>query len=150
MFRIPLITLALASISASPAGFDFGPASSVASVKGSGTVTFGSSVEHITVNATGNTGRATFQDRAAGGNFNGQIEINCVNVVGKTATVSGLVTHANDKTLIGKEGVFQIVDNGKRSDLATIINFHDPGTSTDCRAGEFDLSPVKGDFTVQS
>lgn len=151
MFRIPLITLALASISVGPLGPDAGSVGAVASVKGNGTVTFGSSVEHITVNATGNTGRATFQDRAAGGNFNGQIDVNCVNVVGKTATVSGIVTHANDKTLIGKEGVFQVVDNGGRSqDFASIINFHDPGTSTDCRAGEFDLAPVKGDFTVQS
>ncbi|HEY4733509.1 MAG TPA: hypothetical protein VIH53_03075 [Gemmatimonadaceae bacterium] len=138
MIRTSLFTLALASI-----------LPSAASVSGSGTVTFGTSVEHITVNATGNSGRATFQDKAAGGNVNGQIDINCVNVVGNTATVSGLVTHSNKKSMIGMEGVFQIVDNGK-SDLATIINFHQPGTSTDCRGGEFDLSPVKGDFTVRS
>ena len=119
------------------------------SVNGNGTVTFGSSVEHITVSALGNSGRATFNDRAAGGNFNGQINVNCVNVVGNTATVSGIVTHANKKDLVGKEGVFQVVDNGNRgSDMASIINFHDPGTSTDCRGGEFDLAPVKGNFTV--
>ena len=119
------------------------------SVSGNGTITFGSSVEHITVRASGNSGRATFNDRAAGGNFNGQIDVNCVNIVGNTATVSGIVTHANKKDLVGKEGVFQVVDNGNRgSDMASIINFHDPGTSTDCRAGEFDLAPVKGNFTV--
>lgn len=120
-----------------------------ASVSGNGTVTFGSSVEHITVRASGNSGRATFNDKAAGGNFNGQINVNCVNIVGNTATVSGIVTHANKKDLVGKEAVFQVVDNGKRgSDMASIINFHDPGTSTDCRGGEFDLAPVKGNFTV--
>ncbi len=120
------------------------------SVNGSGTVTFGSSVEHISVNASGNSGRATFQDKAAGGNFNGQINVNCVNIVGSTATVSGIVTHANKKDLVGKEAVFQVVDNGSRgSDMASIINFHDPGTSTDCRGGEFDLAPVKGNFTVR-
>ena len=119
------------------------------SVSGSGTVTFGSSVEHITVSARGNSGRATFNDKAAGGNFNGQINVNCVNIVGNTATVSGIVTHANKKDLVGKEAVFQVVDNGSRgSDMASIINFHDPGTSTDCTAGEFDLAPVKGNFTV--
>ena len=120
------------------------------SVSGNGTVTFGTSVEHITVRASGNSGRATFNDKAAGGNFNGQISVNCVNIVGNTATVSGIVTQANKKDLIGKEGVFQVVDNGSRgSDMASIINFHDPGTSTDCRGGEFDLAPVKGDFTVR-
>ena len=121
-----------------------------ASVNGSGTITFGSSVEHISVSASGNSGRVTFEDKAAGGNFNGQIQVNCVNVVGNTATVSGIVTHSNKKELIGQEGVFQVVDNGSRgSDLASIINFHTPGTSTDCRAGEFDVAPVKGSFTVR-
>ena len=135
MFRASFLTVALASIAGS--------------VNGSGTVTFGSSVEHISVSVSGSSGRATFQDRAAGGNVNGQIAINCVNVVGNTATLSGLVTHSNKKSMIGQEGVFRIVDNGRRTDLASIINFHQPGTSTDCNAGEFDVAPVKGDFTVR-
>ena len=118
-------------------------------MNGSGTVTFGSSVEHISVSVSGSSGRATFQDRAAGGNVNGQIAINCVNIAGNTATLSGLVTHSNKKSMIGQEGVFRIVDNGRRTDLASIINFHQPGTSTDCNAGEFDVAPVKGDFTVR-
>jgi len=134
MFRT-LIALALTSL--------------VAGVKGSGTITFGSSVEHISVSVSGRSGRATFEDKAAGGNVNGQIDIKCVNIVGNTATMSGLVTHSNSKSLIGSEGVFRIVDNGKRADMASLINFHQPGTSTDCTAGEFDLAPVKGDFTIQ-
>lgn len=139
MFPVSIFTVAIAVVVAA-----------AASVNGSGTVTFGSSVEHITVSASGNSGRATFNDKAAGGNFNGQIRVNCVNVVGSTATVSGIVTHANKKDLVGKEAVFQVVDNGSRgSDMASIINFHDPGTSTDCRGGEFDLAPVKGNFTVR-
>ncbi|MFL5464909.1 MAG: hypothetical protein ACJ8AC_12835 [Gemmatimonadaceae bacterium] len=136
MFWISIVTLALASLAAS--------------VNGSGTVTFGSSVEHISVNVSGTSGRVTFEDKAAGGNVNGQIDINCVSVAGNTATLSGLVTHSNNKSLIGQEGVFRIVDNGRRTDMASIINFHEPGTSTDCNAGEFDLAPVKGDFTVGS
>jgi len=135
MFRASFLTVALASIAGS--------------VNGSGTVTFGSSVEHISVSVSGSSGRATFQDRAAGGNVNGQIAINCVNIAGNTATLSGLVTHSNKKSMIGQEGVFRIVDNGRRTDMASIINFHQPGTSTDCNAGEFDVAPVKGDFTVR-
>src|SRR5438477_11853236 len=135
MFRMSLLTVALASVAAS--------------VNGSGTITFGSSVEHISVNASGSSGRAEFEDKAAGGNVNGQIAINCVSVVGNTATLSGLVTHSNRKSIIGSEGVFRIVDNGRRSDMASLINFHQPGTSTDCNAGEFDLAPVKGNFTIR-
>ena len=138
MFPISISTIAIALLVAA-----------AGSVSGSGTVTFGSSVEHITVRASGNSGRATFEDKAAGGNVSGQINVNCVNVVGSTATVSGIVTHSNRKDLVGQEGVFQVVDNGSRgSDMASIINFHQPGTSTDCTGGEFDLSPVKGNFTV--
>jgi len=138
MFRISILPLALLA--------------AATSVNGSGTITFGSSVEHITVRASGGSGRANFQDKAAGGNVNGQIKINCVNIVGSTATLSGLVTHSNKKSMIGQEGVFRIVDNGSKKstpDMASLINFHQPGTSTDCNAGEFDLAPVKGDFTVR-
>jgi hypothetical protein len=144
MFR-PLATLAIASFTAAAAS----------SVTGSGTITFGSSVEHISVNAsagaspTAGSGRVTFEDKAAGGNVNGQITVNCVTIAGNTATISGTVTHSNDKSLIGSEGVFQVVDNGNRADLASIINFHQVGVGTNCTSGEFDLSPVKGNFTIQ-
>jgi len=124
----------------------------LASVNGSGTITFGSSVEHLSVSVSGSSGRATFEDKAAGGNVNGQININCVNIAGNTATLSGLVTHSNKKSMIGQEGVFRIVDNGSKKaapDMASLINFHQPGTSTDCNAGEFDLTPVKGNFTIR-
>jgi hypothetical protein len=145
MFRPSLVTLAIASFTMT----------SASSVKGSGTITFGSSVEHISVTATAGatatsgSGRATFEDKAAGGNVNGQISINCVNIAGTTATLSGIVTHSNKKSQIGSEGVFQIVDNGKKSDLASLINFHQPGIGTNCTSGEFDLAPVKGDFTIR-
>ena len=141
MFRTNLTAFALASLSAF-----------ASSVNGSGTITFGSSVEHITVRVSGSSGRATFEDKAAGGNVNGQLNINCVSIVGNTATLSGLVTHSNKKSMVGQEGVFRIVDNGNKKatpDMATLINFHQPGTSTDCNAGEFDLTPVKGNFTIQ-
>jgi hypothetical protein len=162
MFRTSLVTLALVSFTVACERGPTSPtlaasrsalvvASSGSSVSGSGTITFGTSVEHISVSTSGNTGRATFQDKAAGGNVNGQIDINCVNIVGNTATLSGIVTHSNDQSLVGSEAVFQVVDNGDGTvpDFASLINFHEPGTGTDCAAGEFDLSPVKGNFTVQ-
>ena len=139
MFPLSLLGFAVAAI-----------AVAASSVNGSGTIRFGQSVEHISVSASGNSGRATFEDKAAGGNVNGQISIRCVTVVGNTATLSGLVTHSNKKSMIGQEAVFQIVDNGNRgSDMASLINFHTPGTGTDCTSGEFDLTPVKGNFTVR-
>jgi hypothetical protein len=138
MFRIPLFAPALAFF--------------LASVDGSGTITFGSSVEHISVSVNGTSGTAHFEDKAAGGNVNGQIAINCVQVVGNQATLSGLVTHSNKEAMIGQEGVFRIVDNGSKkdaTDMASLINFHQPGVGSDCNSGEFDLSPVKGNFTIR-
>ena len=50
MYWISIVALAVASLAAS--------------VKGSGTITFGSSVEHISVNVSGRSGRASFEDRS--------------------------------------------------------------------------------------
>ena len=50
------------------------------SVTGSGTISFGSSVEHVTVHTSGSSGRATFNDRTASGNVNGSIDVNCVRI----------------------------------------------------------------------
>ena len=164
MSRASLVTLAFASLTFA---CDRGPTSTTGivpldaraaatsgpSVNGAGTVSVpGGSTEHITVNVEGQSGRATFQDKAAGGNFNGQIDVNCVVYAGNTATISGIVTHSNDRSLIGREAVFQIVDNGNGAvpDFASLINFHDVGTGSDCTVPEeFDLLPVKGNFTVQ-
>lgn len=122
------------------------------SVSGSGTITYGTSVEHISVTTSGNSGRATFEDKAAGGNFNGQIDINCVNIVGNTATLSGIVTHNNTPSLIGQQATFTIIDSGDGStapDFASLINFYAVGTGPDCTVTqEFDTTPVKGNFTV--
>src|SRR2546429_4372205 len=83
------------------------------SVTGSGTISFGASVEHVTVNTSGSSGRATFNDRTVSGNVNGSIDVNCVRIVGNEATISGIVTHSNRKSIQGFEGLFQIRDNGK-------------------------------------
>ncbi len=127
------------------------------SVKGSGTINFGASVEHVTVNTSGSSGRATFNDRTVSGNVNGSIDVNCVRVVGNEATISGIVTHSNRKSIQGFEGLFQIRDNGNGRgsksagpDMMSPVLFHAVGTGSNCQVpGEFDLAPVKGDFTVQ-
>ena len=130
----------------------------VSSVKGSGTINFGASTEHYTINTTGSSGRVTFNDRTVSGNVNGTIAVNCVRIVGNEATISGIVTHSNRKSIEGFEGLLQIRDNGKGRgngknggpDMGSPILFHAVGTGSDCSVpGEFDLVPVKGDFTVQ-
>lgn len=128
----------------------------VSSVKGSGTINFGASTEHYTINTTGSSGRVTFNDRTVSGNVNGTIAVNCVRIAGNEATISGIVTHSNRKSLEGFEGLLQIRDNGKGRggdagpDMGSPILFHAVGTGSDCSVpGEFDLVPVKGDFTVQ-
>jgi hypothetical protein len=127
------------------------------SVKGSGTINFGASVEHYSINTSGSSGRVTFNDKTVSGNVNGTINVNCVRVVGNEATISGIVTHSNRKSIQGFEGLLQIRDNGKGrggkdsgSDMGSPILFHAVGTGSDCQVpGEFDLVPVKGDFTIQ-
>jgi hypothetical protein len=123
------------------------------SVTGGGTITFGASVEHVSVNVRGLSGRATFHDKAAGGNFSGQIEIDCVRIVGNEATLSGIVTHSNDPSLEGLEALFQLRDNGEGAsgpDFMSPVLFHEVGIGPNCLVpSEFDLVPVKGNFTVR-
>jgi hypothetical protein len=171
MLRGSLAALALASVAVACDGTPTTPTSpsdarplsdlplaastSGPSVTGAGTITFGASEEHVSVNVFGTSGHAVFHDKAAGGTFNGQIDINCVRIVGNEATLSGIVTHSNDESLEGFEALFQIRDNGdgrKGSvpDVMSPILFHAVGTGPDCLIpGEFDLAPVKGDFKVQ-
>lgn len=162
----------------------------VSSVKGSGTINFGASVEHYSINTSGSSGRVTFNDRTVSGNVNGTIQVNCVRIAGNEATISGIVTHSNRKSIEGFEGLLQIRDNGaarggndkpdkakgkddkygekdgrdkdddkdkgkgnprdRGTDMASPILFHAVGTGSNCQIpGEFDLVPVKGDFTIR-
>jgi hypothetical protein len=125
------------------------------SVTGSGTITFGASVERVSVDVQGFSGRARFHDKTASGTVNGTIEINCVRYLGNEATLSGIVTHSNRKELEGFEALFQIRDNGEASgkgpgpDFMSPVLFHEVGIGPNCQVpSEFDLAPVDGDFTV--
>jgi hypothetical protein len=125
----------------------------VASASGSGHIRFGSSHEHISFSAVKNddgtvSGHAVVADQTASGHVTLHIEINCLNVIGNVAIVSGIVTKSNREELVGFEGVFQVVDNGEGNDppdLMSLVNLHEVGVGTDCTVpAEFDLAPIEG------
>jgi hypothetical protein len=171
MLRSSLMTLVLASLTLACDGGATNPLSPTdtrdgadviraaaaggPSVTGGGTITFGASEEHVSVSAFGTSGRAQFHDKTVSGNVNGHVEINCVRIVGNEATLSGIVTHSNDPTIEGFEALFQIRDNDRSAasgpDFMSPVLLHEVGIGPNCLVpSEFDLAPVKGNFTVRS
>ena len=152
MKRVIVLAAAVAAIGAGAA-----TAAVLASASGSGHILFGANNEFITFNATRQsdgtvTGTAVVHDVSAG--VTAKIDVNCLNVVGNTATISGIVTSSNEPTLVGFEGIFQVVDNGEGGnappDFMSLANFYAVGTGVDCSVpSEFDLVPVNGNFHVQ-
>jgi hypothetical protein len=121
----------------------------ISSASGSGHILFGTNEEFITFSAENDangtaTGMAVVHDVTAG--VTAKIDVNCLNVVGNVATISGIVTKSNEPTLVGFEGVFQVVDNGEGGsspDLMSLANFHEVGVGSDCSVpAEFDLAPL--------
>lgn len=113
----------------------------VASASGSGHITFGSSQERISFNAARNddgtaTGSAQVVDDTASGVVRFHVDVNCLNVFGNVAIVSGLVTSSNVEALLGMEAVFEVVDNGEGAgdppDLMSLVDLHTPGVGADC------------------
>lgn len=133
--------------------FQEGPHAAGPAVTGGGTITFGASKEHVSVAVFGTSGHAQFHDNTVSGNVNGHVEINCVRIVGNEATLSGIVTHSNDPTIEGFEALFQIRDNdegGSGPDFMSPVLLHEVGIGPDCLVpSEFDLAPVKGNFSVR-
>ena len=124
-------------------------AAAISSASGSGHIVFGATQEFITFSAKRDasgtaSGTAVVHDVTAG--VTAKIDVNCLNVVGNTATISGIVTQSSDPTLEGFESVFQVVDNGEGNgvpDLMSLANFHEVGVGNDCSLpGEFDLVPL--------
>ena len=144
---------ALALATAAPAA-----AAAGASASGSGTVLFGNTIEHIAFTAqqltgTAATGEATIIDASAGVRV--RVDVNCLNVIGNYAIVSGVVTQSSDPTAVpvGSEAIFAVVDSGQGvgRDFASIANFYAVGTGVDCSVpSEFDLVPVNGNFRVEA
>lgn len=129
----------------------------VGSASGSGTITFGNSREHISFDAARAddgtvTGEAFVVDNTVEGLVRFRIVVNCLNVMGNVAIVSGLVTSSTDESLVGMEGVFEVVDTGPGGgtrDQMSLVNLHEPGVGSDCTVpSEFDLVPVDGNITV--
>jgi hypothetical protein len=143
---------ALALATAAPA------AAAGASASGSGTVLFGNTIEHIAFTAqqlagTAATGQATIIDASAGVRV--RVDVNCLNVIGNYAIVSGVVTQSSDPAAVpvGSEAIFAVVDSGQGGgrDFASIANFYAVGTGVDCSVpSEFDLVPVNGNFRVEA
>ena len=137
----------------------FAQATVLHSAQGSGHIQFGANSEFITFNAVQHadgtvTGNATVHDVSAG--VTARIDVNCLNVVANTATISGVVTRSSDPTAVppGFEGIFQVVDGGEGKDsvdFMSFANFFAVGTGNDCTVpGEFDLLPVdQGNIQVQ-
>ena len=144
---------AIALVTAAPAA-----AAAGASASGSGTVRFGNTIEHIAFSAHqlagfAATGEATIIDASAGVRVH--VDVNCLNVIGNYAIVSGVVTQSSDPTAVpvGSEAIFAVVDSGEGStrDFASIANFYAVGTGVDCSVpSEFDLVPVNGNFRVEA
>jgi hypothetical protein len=129
-----------------------------ASASGSGTARFGSTIEHIAFSAqqvagTAATGEARINDASAGVRVT--VDVNCLNVIGNYAIVSGTVQTSSDEALVpvGSEAIFAVVDNGQGQtrDLMSIANFYAVGTGVDCSVpSEFDLVPANGNFRVEA
>lgn len=77
-------------------------------------------------------GMAEVDNRSVGEMF--QIDVDCLNVVGDTAIVSGVFTRHTDEHAIGLTGVFAVVDGGEgaghSTDLITQVFFFPPGIVT--------------------
>ena len=102
---------------------------------------------HVTFGATHENGNAEVNDATAG--VRAHIDVNCLNVIGNYAIVSGVVTRSNDPTLVGDEAAFAVQDNGEGAkappDLMSIVNFYNVGVGPDCRVlSEYDLVPLEG------
>jgi hypothetical protein len=129
-----------------------------ASASGSGTAKFGNTIEHIAFSAqqvagTEATGEAMINDATAGVRVT--VDVNCLNVIGNYAIVSGVVRTSSDETLVpvGSEAIFAVVDNGQGQtrDFMSIANFYAVGVGPDCSVpSEFDLVPANGNFRVEA
>jgi hypothetical protein len=127
----------------------------VASATGSGQFHVSGDLRTFTFNATadssGNTtGQTQGFNRNAGIKWHGTI--NCLNVVGNVATMSGVVTDITpglgSPFVVGSNIVFQVIDNGEGSnappDLISLTFFFGPGPPQPCTGlGIFATIPIE-------
>jgi hypothetical protein len=89
------------------------------------------------------TGRAQVDNRAIDEMF--QLRLDCMNVAGSIAIVSGVITRHTDVHAIGLTGIFAVQDSGEGSagppDLVTQVFFFRPGVVTCADLGPADAAP---------
>lgn len=94
------------------------------------------------------TGQATLHKRATT-LFFAKVDVNCLNVVGNTATASGVVTNSSNSDAIGLVALFRVTDNGEgqgnTSDQISGLYFDAPDSGTDCHYPDFlPQVPIEG------
>jgi hypothetical protein len=127
-----------------------------ASASGSGTALFGNTIEHIAFTAqqvTGTTAIGEAMINNASAHVRVHVDVNCLNVIGNFAIVSGIVRTSSDEDLVpaGWQAIFAVIDNGpgRDRDFMSIANFYTVGTGVDCSVpSEFDFVPANGNFRV--
>jgi hypothetical protein len=127
----------------------------VASATGSGQIHVSGELRTFTFNAqTDSSGVTTGQtqafSRSSGFKWHGTLD--CLNVVGNVATMSGVVTDISPETppffVVGSHILFQVIDNGQGSnappDLISLTFFYGTGTNPGCTGfGIFATIPVE-------
>jgi hypothetical protein len=133
----------------------------VALATGSGQIHVNGELRTFTFNASTDTsgvttGQTQAFSRSSGIKWHGSI--NCLDVVGNVATMSGVVTDISPVTppffVVGADIVFQVIDNGQGQnaspDLISLTFFNTPGNPFPCAGnGVFATIPVEhGNVTV--
>lgn len=143
--NVKYLTVILAAIVAAVGSISVGAFGTGASANGQGFIneplgkrTFSFSV--LTKPDGSVTGQATLHKRATT-LFFAKVDVNCLNVVGNTATVSGVVTNSSNPAAIGLVALFRVTDNGEgqgnSSDQISGLYFDAPDSGTDCRIPDF-------------
>jgi hypothetical protein len=136
--RVALLSLVVALIIAATfAVAGASAAGSGPSATGSGHFTAGDELRTFTFSAVTHadgtvSGNAQVNNRGIPGTTAGvsHIAIDCLQVVGNTAYVSGTITTSSVDSLVGLSGVWAVQDDGEGGnaapDLISLVNFYDP------------------------
>ena len=153
--RVPLIHLIATILLTLVVSSGVALAQVVASATGSGQIHVSGDLRTFTFNANTDSagvtsGQTEAFSRSAGIRWHGTID--CLNVVGNVATMSGVVTDISPAIppnfVVGSNILFQVIDNGEGSraspDLISLTFFFGPGTPPGCTGfGVFATIPVE-------
>jgi len=87
-----------------------------------------------------------WSDQFGHGNGGLHVEVNCVEVLGNQAWISGVITQANDETFVGLRAGTRVADNGtSANDPPDQTSFSVVGALFDCHARRnYPLFPLSG------